>query len=574
MEIPYNPALFQMEANFVFSGLCVTGALFAIAFFLGQRTKAAMAVFLSACFIWGTANYFVASFKGQPILPSDILALQTAASVGGGYSYAVEDGVLFAFALLATMAAAIVVVSPTRRSARDVCIDTSAGICLLAAFCLWFCAVDIEDDYDCTVDVWSSLDSYQQSGSLLCFLQRSQLLTPEAPEGYSAEQAALIRAEKADIARAAEALDETPATAPDVRPAVVAIMNETFSDLSRYPGIDEVYDGPRALRGLDTLIEGDCYVSAMGGGTCNSEFEFLTGSSMGMLGAGVYPYMLYDLQDADNLAGYLSSIGYKTSAIHPAQKQNWRRDRVYGQLGFDAFYSEEHFEGAEMFRGMVSDGATYDLILELLAQDDSPQFIFDVTIAGHGGYDTGMIEEADTVHAPIDGTEHAELNEYLSCVKRADEELGAFLDRLSELDRPVVVCFFGDHQPGFVDWLSQETHGRAGSDLSEIELVQQRYVTSYMIWTNDEELRAASGGPEVRDTSLNYLGAALPHAAGPPLDEYFAFTLAMRDDIPAINLNGYQDAQGAWHWHGESSASSDAYRQLSVVGHANLFEKE
>ena len=48
----------------------------------------------------------------------------------------------------------------------------------------------------------------------------------------------------------------------------------------------------------------------------------------------------------------------------------------------------------------------------------------------------------------------------------------------------------------------------------------------------------------------------------------------MRDDIPAINLNGYQDAQGAWHWHGESSASSDAYRQLSVVGHANLFEKE
>ncbi|MDO4443502.1 MAG: LTA synthase family protein [Slackia sp.] len=575
MEIPYNPALFQMEPHFVFTGLCVTGALFAIVFFLGQRSKAAMTAFLCACFIAGTANYFVASFKGQPVLPSDVMALQTAASVSGGYTYAIGSSVLFAFALLATMAAAIAVVSPSRPNVRDIAVDTSAGIAVLTAFCLWFCAGDIEEDYHCTVDVWSSLDSYQSNGSLLCFLQRSQLLTPKPPDGYSPEQAALIRNEKAGIALADKALDESPATAPDVRPAIVAIMNETFSDLSRYPGIGDIYDGPDALRGLDdALVEGDCYVSAMGGGTCNSEFEFLTGSSMGLLGAGIYPYMLYDLRGTDNLAGYLSSIGYKTSAIHPAQKENWRRDRVYAQLGFDAFYSEEHFEDTETFRGMVSDGATYDLILDLLAQDDAPQFIFDVTIAGHGGYDTNMIEESDAVHVEIGGMEYAEVNEYLACVKRADEELSAFLEQLRTLERPVIVCFFGDHQPGFVEWLSRETYGNAESDLSEIELIQERYVTPYMIWTNDEELRLASGKPEMRDTSLNYLGATLLRKAGLPLDEYFAFTLAMRDDIPAINLNGYQDAQGVWRWHGESSDSSEAYRQLSMVEHANLFEKE
>lgn len=95
-----------------------------------------------------------------------------------------------------------------------------------------------------------------------------------------------------------------------------------------------------------------------------------------------------------------------------------------------------------------------------------------------------------------------------------------------------------------------------------------------MIWTNDAELRKVSEEPHVADTSLNYLGAILLRAAGLPLDEYFAFTLAMRDDIPAINLNGYQDAQGEWHWHGDAAESSDAYRQLSMVEHANLFEKE
>ena len=588
MEMPYNPLTFSMEASFVVTGLGATAALFAIVFFLGQRSKAAMAAFLCACFAAGTANYFVASFKGQPILPSDVMALQTAASVSGGYTYAVGESVLGSFALLTVFGGIIAMLPSSKPTKRSFAVNASAGAAILVAFSMWFSAADIEKDYGCTVDVWSSLDSYQQHGSLLCFLQRSQLIAPRPPEDYSPQEAAAIRAEKAAIALAAEAVEDSPATAPDVRPAVVAIMNETFSDLSRYPNVAQTYAGTVAFDRIDALVKGDCYVSAMGGGTCNSEFEFLTGSTMGMLGAGVYPYMLYDLRGADNLARYLSSIGYKTSAIHPAPKENWRRDRVYRQLGFDEFYDEDSFPDAEMFRGMVSDASTYDLILELLRQDDEPQFIFDVTIASHGGYDTGSIPAQDMVHAPLDGVEHDDVNQYLSCIERSQVELVEFLDELRELERPVIVCFFGDHQPGFVEWLAGEAYGDGSQAESEdgataetgieaptgIDLVQERYVTPYMIWTNDAELRKVSEEPHVADTSLNYLGAILLRAAGLPLDEYFAFTLAMRDDIPAINLNGYQDAQGEWHWHGDAAESSDAYRQLSMVEHANLFEKE
>lgn len=609
MELPYNPMTFSMEPSFVVAGLGVTAALFAIVFFFGQRSKAAMALFLCACFAAGTANYFVALFKGQPILPSDVMALQTAASVSGGYVYVVGDSVLFAFGLLAALGGAIAVLPASKPTKRSVAIDMSAGAAIMVAFAMWFAAVDIEKDYGCSVDVWSSLDSYQQHGSLLCFLQRSQLIAPQAPEDYSPQEAAAIKAEKAAIALAEQAVEDAPATAPDVRPAVIAIMNETFSDLSRYPNVAQTYEGTVLFDEIDALVKGDCYVSAMGGGTCNSEFEFLTGSTMGMLGAGIYPYMLYDLSGADNLARHLSSIGYKTSAIHPAQKENWRRDRVYAQLGFDEFYDIDSFDNPEMFRGMVSDAATYDLILDLLRQDDTPQFVFDVTIASHGGYDTGSIPTQDMVHAPLDGVEYDDVNEYLSCIERSQAELKAFLDELRELDRPVIVCFFGDHQPGFVEWLAGEAYGsdedgaeenegiaatqegsmpdgeaaETASDEradgaqdapSEIELVQERYVTPYLIWTNSPELRRASDEPHVVDTSLNYLGAILLRTAGLPLDEYFAFTLAMREDIPAINLNGYQDAEGTWRWHGESSESSDAYRQLSMVEHANLFERE
>jgi len=117
-------------------------------------------------------------------------------------------------------------------------------------------------------------------------------------------------------------------------PNVIAIINETFSDLSSYPGLEDANAAPPFFREVaaDALASGDVYVSAMGGGTCNSEFEFLTGASMGNMGGGVYPYVLYDLEGVDNLAAAFRALGYGTHAIHPAEASNWRRGRG-GQPG-------------------------------------------------------------------------------------------------------------------------------------------------------------------------------------------------------------------------------------------------
>ncbi len=70
-------------------------------------------------------------------------------------------------------------------------------------------------------------------------------------------------------------------------------MNETFSDLSVYQNLHAGYEGPTYFKSIDDAVQrGDLYVSAYGGGTCNTEFEFLTGNSMAYLGQGVYPYDL------------------------------------------------------------------------------------------------------------------------------------------------------------------------------------------------------------------------------------------------------------------------------------------
>ena len=150
--------------------------------------------------------------------------------------------------------------------------------------------------------------------------------------------------------------------------------------------------------------------------------------------------MLYNLEGVDNMASYLKSIGYATSAIHPADAQNWRRDRVYEQLGFDEFFDITSFDGAEYFRDMVSDGATYDKILQIMDEGEGPQFIFDVTIANHGGYDTGTIAEEDMMRIDMDGEESAEVNEYVTAIARADADLAAFLAKLAQHEDPLWSC--------------------------------------------------------------------------------------------------------------------------------------
>ena len=221
-------------------------------------------------------------------------------------------------------------------------------------------------------------------------------------------------------------------------------MNETFSDLSRYPGLAGTGARPAHYYEIaaEALEAGDAYVSALGGGTCNSEFEFLTGSSMGHLGGGVYPYVLYDLDGAESLVSYFSRLGYATHAVHPAESTNWRRDRVYDQLGFDEFADQSAFEGADTLRGLTTDRATYDYVLDLLEADGRPQFVFDVTLQNHGGYDVGGLSDDLAVSVPLgDGSMSPELDEYASVIRQADRDLAYLVDKLNALDRPVAVSY-------------------------------------------------------------------------------------------------------------------------------------
>lgn len=584
LEVPYNANLLSMDPYYAGLNLVLLAILFGICYFVGQRSRAAVAAFLLACLAAGTANHFVILFKGQPVVPADLFALSTAASVGSGYSFELDASLLASIALFLGYCAVLFLMPKQRLSFRRGLTNATCALVLVGGFGWSLAAVDIEKAFDCTVDVWGVKESYAGQGSALCFLKRVQDLSPAEPDGYATAAIEDMLDSYAD----ATAIPEAHAGELVEQPTVIAIMNETFSDLSRYPGLADTEARPARFHELaaEALEAGEAYASAMGGGTCNSEFEFLTGSSMAHLGGGVYPYVLYDLDKAESLVSYFSSMGYATHALHPAEGTNWRRDRIYAQLGFDRFSDIASFDGADTLRGLVTDRATYDYVLNLLAENEQPQFIFDVTMQNHGGYDVGGLSEEMSVSVPLsDGTTSPELNEYASVIRQADQDLAYLTEQLNALERPVVLCFFGDHQPGFSDWLFEATHEGVSADDLGLDAVQSRYAVPYLIWENDaaraikqqhgnpaeHEADALAAGPVEQRSSLNYLGAKLVDSAGLPTTNYQRFLLSTSESIPAVNLNGYLSADGTWHWLDEEADAENLLDAYAWIQYDNLF---
>ncbi len=435
------------------------------------------------------------------------------------------------------------------------------------------------------------METYQAQGFLPSFIAIAQDFRIKVPEGYSDEEAdatlnRLATAWSSDKKVGGSSHQRRAAREQfdSSRPSVVVIQNETFSDLSDMNGLNAGYGGPQYFKnGInDALVRGDLYVSAFGGGTCNTEFSFLTGNSLAYVGAGKYPYTVYNFDQVQALPRQFRELGYRTSAIHPSKPTNWERDRVYPSMGFDDFYSQENdFLGAEVFHSGVSDEATYDKVMELLESSDEPQFVWDVTMQNHSGYDLGNIPQEDQVNVEPQGVgnakANAQLNEYLSCIQKSDEQLQAFMDRLRQLSRPVVLVFYGDHQPSITP-----TYIDGIYPLDEpLVHTQRQYHTQYFVWAN-YDVSGNAQESDRQDTSVGYLAATTLELAGCELTPYQMAQLDCKESMPAINLFGYQDTAGTWHRLGEKSdpesddasqAAFQAYQDLGVIQYREFAEK-
>lgn len=290
----------------------------------------------------------------------------------------------------------------------------------------------------------------------------------------------------------------------------------------------------------ENTIRGELYVSVFGSGTANSEFEFLTGSSMRFLPNGSIPYQAYIDQETPSLASYLKQYGYFTVASHFANRSNWKRDTVYPLLGFDEFLSEPSVKEFECEHGRISDWANYQEVIRRYEQWKDEQtsehfFCFNVTFQNHGGYLTGYRCENPPHYAG--GAADPDVEEYLSTVHVSDQAFQKLVEYFRQEKEPTVIVMFGDHWPRlnneFLDTITEQD-----TSAGELEKSQDRYETPYLIWAN-YDIDAEEGGK----LSANYLSTLLLETAGVPLNSYYSFLGGLSEELPVMNSIGYIDAE-------------------------------
>lgn len=571
LEFSYNSKWTTIGPQFwVVEGLLVGGLLCGL-WFLSGRRGIGPAIGLAALTIIGIIQHYVLEFRGTAVLPSDILAMGTALSVSGGYTYDLSDGMLRGFsAFVLGMSCCSLLWRPSAE--RKPAVNMACGTCCLAFVCALALIPNYATVFGAQLDYWWSKDWYERQGFLPSFIFAYQDLAIHEPDGYTEQKATEVQDALANLHRNSPTTKKRRPTVQSQfksrKPNIIVIQNETFCDLSVLDKLKNDYHGPEFWnRGLtDALARGKLAVSVFGGGTCNTEFEFLTGNSLAFLGTSKYPFTMYDCSMSASLPRQLKEQGYRSVGMHPNVASNWNRNRAYEQLGFDDFLDEDAFAGAETYHTHVSDWATYDKALSLCESSDEPVFVFDVTMQNHSGYDTGSIPAEELRNYRIEGLGEEDvfkLNEFLACIDESDRAFERLVAKLKSFDEPTVVVMYGDHHP----WMSADINDLLFSDEEALIHAERIHNTDYVMWANYDLAAAIDPEADGGDTSSDYLAAMTLDAIGAPTSDFQDAQLGARQTVRAVNASGYLDNAGIWHELGDQTY------ELSLIEYLNFGSK-
>ncbi|MDE7062610.1 MAG: LTA synthase family protein, partial [Lachnospiraceae bacterium] len=218
-------------------------------------------------------------------------------------------------------------------------------------------------------------------------------------------------------------------------------------------------------------------VPVVGAGTANTEFEILTGLGMKYFGTGEYPYKTTLKQtDCESIASVLNDLGYGTHVVHNNGGNFYSRANAFSMMGFDSFTSKECMNIHE-YTPLGSWPTDNILISETLkamnATPDQSDFVYTITVQGHGDYPTEKIIENPEIN--VSGAKDEASNNaweyYINEIHEVDKFIGNLTAALSQRDEKTIVVFFGDHLP---------TMGLTDEDMASGDIFKTKYIT----WNN------------------------------------------------------------------------------------------
>lgn len=558
--------------------------LILLAFYLiTNRTKYAALLTVLLTYILGLANYFVWNFRGSPIVAADLASLKTATNVASNYNYSLGLDAVWATVLLVSFVAVLLSLDTVKG------LHIKKRIILLLVTALlttgtWgvFFHTNLMKKLNVSVSVWMPERDYAQNGSALSFLLTWTYYIVEKPSGYS-EQAAeeITKGYVSDSVSDDISSDDTASdndsnngiSKASVKPNIIAIMNESFSDLAVDTDIETTEDYMPFIHNLtENTVKGHLYVSVLGGNTANSEFEFQTGNSISFFPARSIPYNSYVKTKTGSLTWTLEDQGYVgNKAIHPYYGDGWNRETVYPLLGFKDFITQDDFHNNTYVREFISDETDFNRLIseyeEQRKTNSDPFYEFTVTMQNHGGYagTHGLVNEKLQVTTPANVND--QVTQYLNLIRLSDEAFENLTKYFEKIDEPTVIVMFGDHQPGFTDSVYDELMGQSTTKL-DIEDTSKMYQVPYVIWANyDIE-------EENLDMSANYLSSYLLNLTGSKMTGYNKYLLNLMKKVPVLSAICYIGDDGVVHASGEESEYSDLIKDYQIVQYNNMFDTD
>ncbi|MDO5301065.1 MAG: LTA synthase family protein [Tissierellia bacterium] len=440
----------------------------------------------------------------------------------------------------------------------------------LMAAALLFGSVYVQDRLYYSLPVagnpYNILSHFNSKGFNYTFLYRIKDVFVKAPQDYDREE--IQKYDEEDRSQELATLRNRE------KPNIIWIMGEAFTDLSQNsafsfePGFDPNENFKR-LQGT-SILSGRIVTPSFGGGTGDTEFDVLTGTLTTDVSINGYESFNAIKREIDSLPRFLDDIGYQTRAFHPGYEWFYRRNEVYGKMGFQEMYFLEDIENPEIRGEYVSEKQFTDLLIERFEADleksEAPLFDYAVDIQNHGPYTYDKYQESYPYHSKYKLSHDAAnmFGSYFMGVKDIDRMLGRVYEMMMSKREPIVLVFYGDHLPSLGSEPSAYEEIKKELSWEDLEGEIEYYSTPFMVLANESgraylqrENTELNHGAVI---SSNYLASTVLDLLGYTQgDPFFGYNSELRKKLPVISRHFIYDGKDAYHRTEGDTESPEIY---------------
>ncbi len=490
-----KPVVFLYNALFIASTLSIA---------LLFKRKAFFLILISTIWLMiGGANGVILTERMTPFTVKDLYAVTDAATILTNYFNKTKLALIASAIVLTTVGIVLLWLKSPKRERR-----LGTAILKFASFVALTAVVTGSLVHQGTLATFfgNLAYAYRDYGVAYCFTNTWLNTGIKKPAEYGdlAVRALLPNVEPSEDGNTTITVEDVDEQYPNV----IFVQLESFTDPYLFNTIEYSEDAMPYFRSLmDEYSSGYITVPACGAGTANTEFEVSTGLSIKFFGPGEYPFKgILRKAPAESIAFAFKNMGYGTHAIHNHRALFYNRNEVFANIGYDTFTSIEYMSDVPRTpKNWAKDKILTGEILKTMRSTDSRDYIYTISVQGHGKYPGYQIIENPFVHVTDAPTEELKwkYEYYGHQVYEMDLFVKELVAALEEEGEPVVLVLFGDHIPAL----------DVTPDSYDLDL----YQTPYVIWDNlglpedDKDILAYEIAADVLDSVGIHKGTVMTY---------------------------------------------------------------